>query len=287
MNTPRSGSPAQSSDAIAVNTPAEARRAVAELKRKGADFVKVYNRLTRDAYFAIIDEARPRNPRRRARTLLPSARARRQQPDRRVSNTSLESQMRVRAMKTNYGPEWRQRTRRWSVICSMTKPHSATVRESVAVCLRRSKRTVLGRCLLSLLTGLLARWMIRSSQTIPACAISVSQRLVGAIFRAGVPMLAGTDAGEPYCFPGFSLHDELALLVESGLSTLAAIQAATRNAAVFMDASDKYGSVAPGKIADLVLLDSDPLQDIHNTTQKSHRSFWRGKSSIARLSTRC
>ena len=93
------------------------------------------------------------------------------------------------------------------------------------------------------------------------------QKLVGEMFRAGVPMLAGTDAGNPYCFPGFSLHDELALLVESGVSSLGALQAATRSAAIFMDAADKYGSVTPGRIADLVLLAADPLADIHNTTK--------------------
>jgi len=82
-------------------------------------------------------------------------------------------------------------------------------------------------------------------------------------------MLAGTDVGNPFCFPGFSLHDELALLVESGVSPLGALQMATRNPALFMDTMDKYGSVTPGKIADLVLLDADPLQDIHNTTKIS------------------
>src|SRR2546426_11493194 len=70
------------------------------------------------------------------------------------------------------------------------------------------------------------------------------QELVGELFRAGVPLLAGTDTGNPYCFPGFSLHDELALLVESGSTPLAALQAATRNAAIFMNAADRYGSVA-------------------------------------------
>jgi len=96
-----------------------------------------------------------------------------------------------------------------------------------------------------------------------------SQKLVGEMFRAGVPLLAGTDTGNPYCFPGFSLHDELALLVESGVSPLGALQMATRNPALFMGATAKYGSVTPGKIADLVLLDADPLQDIHNSTKIS------------------
>jgi hypothetical protein len=96
-----------------------------------------------------------------------------------------------------------------------------------------------------------------------------SKKLVGAMFRAGVPLLAGTDTGNPYCFPGFSLHDELALLVESGLTPLAALQSATVNAAAFMNTSDRYGTIAPGKVADLVLLDADPLKDIHNTTKIS------------------
>jgi imidazolonepropionase-like amidohydrolase len=107
-------------------------------------------------------------------------------------------------------------------------------------------------------------------------AVSHKQKLVGAMSRAGVTMLAGTDALNPYCFPGFALHDELALLVDAGVSTLGALQAATRNAALFMDASDKYGSVSAGEIADLVLLHADPVKDIHNTARVS-RVFLAGK----------
>jgi imidazolonepropionase-like amidohydrolase len=69
----------------------------------------------------------------------------------------------------------------------------------------------------------------------------------------------------PYCFPGFGIHDELALLVEAGLSPLAALQAATRNAAQFVGQLDSRGTIEAGKTADLVLLDKDPLADIHNT----------------------
>jgi imidazolonepropionase-like amidohydrolase len=85
------------------------------------------------------------------------------------------------------------------------------------------------------------------------------------MYKAGVPILAGTDAMNPRCFPGFSIHDELALLVEAGLPPLAALQAATRNAAQFMGQLDRRGTIETGKIADLVLLDKDPLTDIHNT----------------------
>jgi imidazolonepropionase-like amidohydrolase len=91
--------------------------------------------------------------------------------------------------------------------------------------------------------------------------------MVGMMFRAGVPLLAGTDAMNPYCLPGFSLHDELVLVVQSGLTPLAALQAATLNPAEFLGRSDELGGIAPGKRADLVLLTADPLADIHNTTQ--------------------
>jgi imidazolonepropionase-like amidohydrolase len=87
---------------------------------------------------------------------------------------------------------------------------------------------------------------------------------VGAMCRAGVEFLAGTDAGCMYCFPGFSLHDELELLVRAGLTPREALQAATRNQARYFGLND-LGTVEPGKLADLVLLEADPLADIKNT----------------------
>ena len=93
----------------------------------------------------------------------------------------------------------------------------------------------------------------------------LSLRIVGMMNQAGVKLLAGTDAGNPECFPGFGLHDELALLVDAGLSPLEALQTATRNAAEFMGQSDRRGTIQAGKIADLVLLERNPLADIHNT----------------------
>ena len=89
--------------------------------------------------------------------------------------------------------------------------------------------------------------------------------IVGAINKAGVPILAGTDELNPYCFAGFSLHDELGLLVKAGLSPAEALRAATWSPARFFGWEDKMGTVAEGKVADLVLLDADPLADIANT----------------------
>jgi imidazolonepropionase-like amidohydrolase len=96
---------------------------------------------------------------------------------------------------------------------------------------------------------------------------NADKQMVGLMFRAGVPLLAGTDAMNPFCFPGFSLHDELGLLVESGLTPLAALQAATIRPAEFLGRTEELGAVAAGRRADLVLLAADPLADIHNTTQ--------------------
>jgi imidazolonepropionase-like amidohydrolase len=91
------------------------------------------------------------------------------------------------------------------------------------------------------------------------------RRLASAVHAAGLPLLAGTDAGDRFAFPGFTLHDELALLIDAGLSPLEALQTATLNPATYFDAADSLGAIAPGKLADLVLLDGDPLVDIHNT----------------------
>ena len=101
----------------------------------------------------------------------------------------------------------------------------------------------------------------------------LERRIVGEMLLAGVPMMAGTDVLNPYCFPGFSLHDELAILVEIGVTPLSALQMATINPAIFMHATEQYGSVAVEKTADLVLLDADPLKDIHNTTKISSVFF--------------
>jgi imidazolonepropionase-like amidohydrolase len=91
--------------------------------------------------------------------------------------------------------------------------------------------------------------------------------IVGSMHKAGVKLLAGTDVGNPYCFPGFSLHDELALLVEAGLSPMDALQTATRNPAQFLGRDRDFGTVEKGKLADLVLLDADPLKDIKHTKE--------------------
>jgi imidazolonepropionase-like amidohydrolase len=94
--------------------------------------------------------------------------------------------------------------------------------------------------------------------------------IVGAMHRAGVPFMAGTDtAPGVYIVPGFSLHDELANFVEAGFTPMEALQTATSNPARFLGREASLGSVEPGKVADLVVLSANPLEDIRNTRKIS------------------
>ena len=98
---------------------------------------------------------------------------------------------------------------------------------------------------------------------------SFSFERTGALHRAGVGLLAGTDAPRAFIYPGFSLHEELALLVRSGLTPLEALRTATYNPADYLGSLDSLGTIGVGKIADLVLLEANPLTDIRNTTRIS------------------
>lgn len=89
--------------------------------------------------------------------------------------------------------------------------------------------------------------------------------MVGRLAAAGVPIMAGTDTPIFFLTPGFSLHEELALLVRSGLTPLQAIAAATIEPARYFGLEDRMGSIAPGRVADLVLLEASPLEEIGNT----------------------
>jgi len=103
-----------------------------------------------------------------------------------------------------------------------------------------------------------------------------SLAIAGEMRKAGVRFMAGTDTAAPNVLPGFSLHEDLAFLVQAGLTPMEALQAATRNPAEFLGHLDSQGTIAAGKNADLVLLDANPLDDIHNT-QKIRAVVVRGK----------
>ena len=103
--------------------------------------------------------------------------------------------------------------------------------------------------------------------------------------RAGVGLLLGSDAPQIMNVPGYSTHQELVYLVEAGLTPLEALQTGTLNVARFFGESDR-GQVAPGMVADLVLLDANPLEDIGNTTRISgvfQGGDWLDRASLDQL----
>jgi hypothetical protein len=91
------------------------------------------------------------------------------------------------------------------------------------------------------------------------------QELTLELHRAGVRLLVGSDTPEPYLPPGLSLHQEMELLARAGLEPADVLTAATMNNAQSLRMDTELGSVTPGKIADLVILEDDPLVDIRNT----------------------
>jgi hypothetical protein len=95
----------------------------------------------------------------------------------------------------------------------------------------------------------------------------VAKRHVGQANELGVKLMAGTDSIDSYVFSGSSLHDELQMLVDAGLSPLQALRSATIGPAIFAGLEQRFGTVETGKQADLLLLKGDPLTDISNTRE--------------------
>lgn len=116
-------------------------------------------------------------------------------------------------------------------------------------------------------------WVSRASSVTKGDTVTVrnyfSFELTRELKDAGVRLLAGTDTPQPFVYPGFSLHDELGLLVKTGLTPLEALQTATINPPEFFGMQGALGTVEKGMTADLVLLDANPLTDIANTRRIS------------------
>jgi hypothetical protein len=293
------GSPPLWPGSSVVKKPADARRAVHEIKAGGADFIKVYSRVPRDAYFALADEAKQQHipfeghvpdsitaqeasaaGQRSMEHLQGIALACSSQQPSLMGDTERARFFRDRLLiedrayrsldqaKCNTLFEEFRQNETWQVptltvlrLWGSLDDRKFLSDPRLAYVDKRFRDRWQER-----LQPQLQLW--RNSQFELARGLfTMDEHVVGGLFRANVPIMAGTDAMNPYCFPGFSLHDELALLVESGLTPLAALQAATINPARFLGRTAEMGTIEPGKVADLVLLAADPLAGIHNTTQ--------------------
>ena len=106
------------------------------------------------------------------------------------------------------------------------------------------------------------------------------------LYEAGVGLLVGTDTPNPFVIPGFSVHDELQNFVSAGLSPNASLAAATRDAARSFGDLEEWGTVEPGKRADLLLLDANPLESVENAREPSGvmvRGQWLPREELVRL----
>jgi imidazolonepropionase-like amidohydrolase len=128
-------------------------------------------------------------------------------------------------------------------------------------------------------------WRVDRAATADAAAIAARHEhfdrmaaVLPMLVKAGTTVIAGTDAGflNSFNYPGIGLHDELSLFVDKGLTPAQALSAATRAGPAWFGQLDRYGAVAPGKAADLVLLDRDPLKDIA-ATRAIHAVVMNGK----------
>jgi len=292
------GDPPVWEGSIIVRKPDDARRIVDEIKADGADFVKIYNDISRDTYFALADEAHKQNipfvghlPYGvRASEASDAGQRSIEHLDGIAIACSKHEQSIIRELRPLRYIE------KMNLVAEAFRNMDAAQCQALFAQFRRNgtwqvPTLTVHRGMAFLNDGhftsdprraymsgeVRSRWEpqndFRFRRWPPAefelhrGLFKADEQMVGLMFRAGVPLLAGTDAMNPFCFPGFSLHDELALLVESGLTPLAALQAATLRPAEFLGRLADLGLVAPGKRADLVLLSADPLADIHNTTQ--------------------
>ncbi|RKS68351.1 amidohydrolase family protein [Actinomadura pelletieri DSM 43383] len=293
--------------ALLVTRPSEARAAVRRVKAEGADFAKIYSRLSPEAFAAVADEAR--------RQGLPLAG---HCPDRvaptqaaRLGQRSIEhvhslwcaTSTRDRQVRKaldaitigpgDYAAWFRQfHPAEWLATSHYSPRRAATLFDrlntsgtwvtptlSMHLIVDRPEDLVRNDPRLKYIPAADQEWWQWAVDNIylpgrrPAEIKQQRElfdrrlRFIGAMRRAGVRLLPGSEAGFIYAYPGFSLHEELALLVRAGLTPLEAIGTATLEPARYLGVERDLGSIHPGRLADLVVLDADPLADIRNTTK--------------------
>jgi imidazolonepropionase-like amidohydrolase len=300
------GDPPLTSNPVVVRTPAEARAVVDALADHGADFVKVYTNLSREAYFAILDQARRRgipvdghvpfrvrpveaadSGQRTFEHLLAMALGcsteadseRREfarilsDPDRPavVERSPLELFRHERRLYETRDPAAcietieAYRRNRVAEAPSLVGYHHVVHAEEIlsdAEALQRVPQAVRRHWKerVDSETG-------RTVRSILGPIVPLQAENTRLLHDSGVVLLAATDVGIPMLVPGLSLHEELALLVEAGLTPLEALRTATVNPARVMGLADSLGTIEAGKLADLVILDANPLADIANTRE--------------------
>jgi imidazolonepropionase-like amidohydrolase len=287
------GLPTTYPDAIGANSPRDARKAVDRLVNAGVDLIKVYTRVDPTLLHALLDEARTFNLRVTGHLGLTDALTAAKEGIGSIEHLSgvpeasmTDASSLYAAHYRGFFPGWTAFERSWAGLDSAVLARVAKELADRKVTLvptlvlhetfsRLDDPAVLGDTMLRAVPELAqARWnvsdMVRragwTDQDYPAFrAGRPNQDLFLRLFAAaGGRVATGTDASNQLLIPGYSEHRELELLVGAGFSPRDALLAATRNGALLLGV-DSLGILAPGKVADLVILTRDPLNDIRHT----------------------
>ena len=263
--------------------PEEGRTAVRDAVKEGAEFIKVYDGLSPESYFAIADEAKKlKVPFGGHAPAPPGLEACADSGQKSFEHMAGVKRYLVHAsgIAVNELSAARLSTAQAAALNDIFLRNQAWLCPTLTAAFGLAGDPSLGRDprLKYFDDSTRAGWAVwLKSPTLAAGRLSyeVNLGLIGAMHKAGVGILAGTDtellvastSSAPYCLPGFGLHDELLHLVKAGLSPMDALRTATYNPAKFLDLLDSLGTVETGKLAELVLLDANPLDDIANTTK--------------------
>jgi imidazolonepropionase-like amidohydrolase len=275
---------------ILTRTPAEGRAGVDSLVKLGVDFIKVHGQLTPETYFAIARRARERR-------IAFAGHVSRAVGSEAASDSGQRSIEHLLAVPVPCTPaESIALAPRYSVQGAVGRCSSQSLAPLYAKFVRNNtwmtptftaavevagwpKRGVPGDSLAHYLPESLKKYVAElfpMPDSIPPNADSVGRamlekrlRQVADMHRAGVRIMTGTDAPLRNSPPGFGLHEELVLLVRGGMSPFDALKSATYEPARYFEALDTLGTVEEGRLADLVLLDANPLSDIRNTRKIS------------------
>jgi len=271
---------------LLVRRPEDAAPAIDSLIRLGVDFVKVHSQLDRERYFAIARAARARGvpfvghvPRAVGAADASDSGQRSIEHLLTIPNQCTPDE--VKALEPRF-PIQRAlgacATEDLAALFARLKRNDTWIVPTLTAQLEVAswpKRELPGDSLARYLPDSLRAYVAEifpMPADVPADADLVGRALfdkrvavVGALHRAGVHLMTGTDAPLRNSPPGFGLHEELLNFVRAGLSPFDALRAATIEPARFLGMADSLGTVEPGKVADLVLLDANPLDDIRNT----------------------
>ena len=287
---------------VAISTAEQGRQAVRDLKKQRADFVKVYSLLPRDAYFAIADEAKklkipfaghvpdsvtPEEASDAGQAseehLLQIVEAcsdrdaikKRLDELREAGATPVELRRAyIETMLATFDNKKAEalfakfvKNNTWVTPTVIVWQNNASFEEDSAKYAERMK--YLPRYIREYWDPKNnAHLKNRSPERLAAEKLLVKKYLeiIGGMERAGVKLMTGSDFGaNPLLFAGWGVHDEMALLVKAGLTPMESIQAATRNPATFLGLDKSVGTIEKGKLADIVVLSANPLEDINNT----------------------